>query len=154
MTLISDIDLPDYLTAPAAYHGVLPSDAGTSALARLARDQVSRALAVLNSNGVQLAEFTKTQHCVKEGAHLSFRTSTRHNHVDVVLQLDLTHFDSHLNPPTHPGYAALRAARVAEVDRWAGLFRAQGWGVQAVDDATPNRLGLVLSPPPPALPTN
>lgn len=141
------IDLPDYLTAPVARHAVLPMDTDRSALARRARAYVAQAADVLIAGGAQLAGYTASGHCVTEGAHLELRTFHRQDHADVVLDLALTHFNNRQNPVDHPRYAALRAARVAETNRWADLFRTAGWDVQEAHNTTPGRLAFILTPP-------
>lgn len=147
--LVSDVELPDYLNAPAVHHGVLPSDRdrARTPLARTARTAVAQALAILNDAGVKLAAYTESTHCVGEGAHLDSQTFKRENRVNVVIDLATAHFDHLLNPRNHPGYPALRQARVVEAARWADLFRSHGWTVREGHDTTPGRLALVLTPP-------
>ncbi|MER6406218.1 hypothetical protein ABT269_22420 [Streptomyces viridosporus] len=139
--LVTGTGLPDYLNAPAAHHGALPNCERSAR----ARALVARALSVLTDNGQPLAAYTATGHCISEGAHVD--SQTLGDRVNVMVELELTHFDGRLNPRHHPGYPALRAARIAQATRWADLFAARGWQVQAVHGTTPGRLGFVLTPP-------
>ncbi|WP_372412234.1 hypothetical protein [Streptomyces luteireticuli] len=151
MPLVTSIDLPDYLTAPAVHHGALPPSTERAPQARTARALVAHALAILTEAKEPLAAYTATGHCITEGAHVDAQTLTR-DRVNVILELKLAHFDAQLNPHHHPGYPALRATRVAQADRWADLFRAKGWQAQAAHGTTPNRLAFVLTPPAPGTP--
>lgn len=145
--LVTGVELPDYLTAPAVHHGALSSPTGRSLLARTGRSLISRALDILNAAGVQLAGYTDTHHCVIEGAHVVTQTLTSANRVNVILELATVHFDHLHNPRNHPGYPSVRAARVRDANRWADLFRAQGWAIQEAHGTTPDRLAFVMAPP-------
>ncbi|MEU9254532.1 hypothetical protein AB0D66_22115 [Streptomyces sp. NPDC048270] len=143
MPLVTGVDLPDFMTAAAVHHGTLPCPEDGP----IERELVARALAILTGNSVPLAAFTALGQCLTEGARVGAQTLTRPDRVNVILDLTVSHIDGALNPRNHPGYPALRAARVAEADRWANLFRAEGWQVTPVHHLAPERLGFVLTPP-------
>ncbi|MGW3699430.1 hypothetical protein ACWD7C_36360 [Streptomyces sp. NPDC005134] len=117
MPLLTGIDLPGYLTAPAIHHGAVPAHTVRSLLGRTERAVVARAMAVLTTP-------------LPDTASPKAPTS--------------------LPSTSHPGYPALRAARVARADRWADLFRTQGRQVRAVRDTNGYRFAFVLTPPAPA----
>ncbi|MFF1678340.1 hypothetical protein ACFVYG_20160 [Streptomyces sp. NPDC058256] len=142
-TPLVTLSLPDYLTTPAVHHGAIAD----SARSPRAQALVARALAILAEHDEALAAFTVTGHCITEGAYVDSRTIG--DRVNVILALKRVHFDAQLNPSNHPGYPALRAARLAQGERWADLFRARGWQARSADDTTPNRLSFVLAPPTP-----
>lgn len=143
MPLGPGISLPDYLTAPISHHGLHP------AVDRTPRGRwlTARTLAILARHNVPLAAYTATDHCVSQGAHVD--SQDLGEETNVILDLELPHFDHQLNPRTHPGYPALRASRVAEACRWPQLFLSEGWQVRAVHETTPGRLGYVLTRPSP-----